>query len=239
MRLHAPGTSAERASCPSRRAALARDTSSHPAAAVGSRPPLSSESLSGTCTQSEACPTPHRKSDFMGSDKQGNRTEHDIRAAQATGRGGSGRPATSTETARNTTYVQSKRQDAGTLEGRADFQTSLAGPVNVQTSLAGTRQWALWGRARGGKKGTSRAKCVFWCFLWKNAIAGIFGQFTAIAKRDGVQAKRAFCDHRRDFWCSNILNTENSTDSGDTPKNAFFQWFWGPCPAPYVTFLFF
>ena len=201
MRLHAPGTSAERASCPSRRAALARDTSSHPAAAVGSRPPLSSESLSGTCTQSEACPTPHRKSDFMGSDKQGNRTEHDIRAEQATGRGGSGRPATSTETARNTTYVQSKRQDAGTLEGqrqarkphgtrhtcRASDRTRglwkavqisrrlWRGPVNVQTSLAGTRQWALWGRARGGKKGTSRAKCVFGVFCGKTLSPGYSG----------------------------------------------------------------
>ena len=95
------------------------------------------------------------------------------------------------------------------------------------------------GGAPGAEKRHLEGKMRFWRFLWKNAIAGIFGQFTAIAKRDGVQAKRAFCDHRRDFWCSNILNTENSTDSGDTPKNACFPMVLGPCPAPYVTFCFF
>ena len=106
-------------------------------------------------------------------------------------------------------------------------------------SSTGTRQWALWGRARGGKKRHLEGKMRFWRFLWKNAIAGIFGEVTAIANRNGVQAKRAFCERRRDICAFNILTTENSTDSGDTPKNAFSPMVLPAWPAPYVTFLFF
>jgi hypothetical protein len=95
------------------------------------------------------------------------------------------------------------------------------------------------GARPGRKKRHLEGKVRFLRFLWKNAIAGIFGEVTAIANRNGVQAKRAFCERRRDICAFNILTTENSTDSGDGPKNAFFPMVLPACPAPYVTFLFF
>ena len=88
--------------------------------------------------------------------------------------------------------------------------------TNVQTSLAGTRQWAFWGRGGGTKKGEKRENAFFAIFV-KNGIAVIFREVTAMANRSGVQVKRAFLYHRRDFLVLNILNTQNRTDSGDTP----------------------
>jgi len=87
----------------------------------------------------------------------------------------------------------------------------------VQASFAGTRQWAFWGRGGGTKKGEKTRKCLFRDFRKKNGIAVIFREVTAMANRSGVQAKRAFLYHRRDFLVLNILNTQNRTDSGDTP----------------------
>ena len=70
---------------------------------------------------------------------------------------------------------------------------------------------------RGQQKAPHPGQNAFFAIFEKKGVAGIFREATATANRNGVQAKRSFFDRRRDFWVSNILTTQNSTDSGDTP----------------------
>ena len=87
------------------------------------------------------------------------------------------------------------------------------------------------GAAGAAKHAPRGEKSLFRDFRKKNGIAVIFREVTAMANRSGVQAKRAFFDHRRDFWRLNILNRQNRTDSGDTPESAFFAIRWLRWPA--------
>ena len=83
--------------------------------------------------------------------------------------------------------------------------------------FGGHPSMGILGARRGHQKGEKTRKCLFRDFRKKNGIAVIFREVTAMANRSGVQAKRAFLYHRRDFLVLNILNTQNRTDSGDTP----------------------
>ena len=114
------------------------------------------------------------------------------------------------------------------------------GPVNVQTSLAGTRQWALWGRGGNGKRGERRPLGPFFPKNVKNPyrrdIPGGYGD----SKSQRRASETLVFDRRRDFCVFNILTTQNRTDSGGTPeKCVFFPMISAPWPAPCVTFLFF
>ena len=104
----------------------------------------------------------------------------------------------------------------------------LRGPVNGH-----------FGFAAGAAKRVKKRENAFFAIFVKKGIAVIFREVTAMANRSGVQAKRAFLYHRRDFLVLNILNTQNRTDSGDTlpPKSAFFPILSLRWPAPYDTFL--